>query len=402
MENGENTSIPVEPRIAVVIPTFNNASTLAGVIDGVKRFVPDIIVVNDGSTDTTEDILSGRHDITVITFPENRGKGRALQAGFEKAAESAFTHVITIDSDGQHFPDDIPRFIEKINAEPETLWIGNRILPYSKGVEPPGRSTFGRRFGNFWYKFIANIKLNDTQCGFRAYPLSAALAINSGRERFDYEQELLIRLAWNGTPVKEIPIRLYYQPREQKVTHFRTIKDFLRISRVNCKYATIRVLNPFVVLDVPGDTWKRKIVNLAKHEIKANTTPGKAALSVAVGVFMALSPFHGFQVIIAMGLSFIFHLNRPLTFLGVSVSSAPMLPFILLVEFAIGKFVVPPGFIQLAHEGSTLHTFLNGAAIFIVGSFIFATAMSILTYFLTQPMFKKLKSSRFFKKNRVG
>lgn len=387
----------VKTKTAIIIPTYNNEKTVKTIIDEVKTYSCHIIVINDGSTDSTTKILKNISDITQISFPENRGKGIALQAGFEKAHELGYKNAITIDSDGQHLTDEIPIFLAKIEEEPETLWIGNRILPYDRGVEPPKKSSFGRSFGNFWYKFIANIKLSDTQCGFRAYPITPTLAINSKRKRYEYEQELLIRSAWNGTPIKEVAIKIYYQPTNEKVTHFRPFKDFIRISRVNSRYATIRIVNPFVVLDVPGNNWKEKIRYLAKKELKANTTSKKAATSVAFGVFWGLSPFHGVQVILTMGLSYLFHLNRPLAFLGVSISSAPMLPFIIFTEVAIGKLIIPPGLIQLAPKGTKLFSFLNGALVFGAGAMTLAIAMSILTYFVSIPMFKKLKASRLFK-----
>ncbi len=387
----------MKTRITAIIPTYNNAATLAEVIERVARFLPDIIVVNDGSTDTTADILANRNDCTVIFFSENRGKGCALLAGFEKAEESGFTHAITIDSDGQHLPEDIPLLIKSIDINPETLWVGNRILPYTEGEKPPVRSIFGRKFGNFWYKFNTGIVLHDTQCGFRAYPLKEIRALPCQGKRYEYEQEALVKAAWNGIPVKEVPIRLYYLPADKVVSHFRPVRDFIRISKVNSKAAITRILLPVTALEVPGATWREKIIALAKHELRANTSPKKAASSVSLGVFMGIFPIHGFQVATLMGLTFLLRLNRPLAILGVCVSSPPFMPFLIVVAVATGRLVLPPDLIMLQGQ-KTAQILAQGALEFVVGSTILSIVAGIAAYFITFPMFQQLTKKRLFKK----
>ncbi|HRZ78482.1 MAG TPA: glycosyltransferase family 2 protein, partial [bacterium] len=113
-----------ELNCCVIIPTYNNAGTLASVINGVLRYTDRIIAVNDGSNDLTADILRRFRNITVVTHEVNRGKGIALQTGFKKAVEKGYRYAVTIDSDGQHNPDDLPGFIEKIEAEPDSMIVG--------------------------------------------------------------------------------------------------------------------------------------------------------------------------------------------------------------------------------------------------------------------------------------
>jgi glycosyltransferase involved in cell wall biosynthesis len=118
-----------EKKICVLIPTYNNEKTLKRVIDGVLDYTESIIVVNDGSTDSTPQILTQYPQITVITLPENQGKGNGLKTGFRKAKELGYDYAITIDSDGQHYPDDIPVFVEALLQEKEdVLLIGNRNM----------------------------------------------------------------------------------------------------------------------------------------------------------------------------------------------------------------------------------------------------------------------------------
>ena len=119
-------------QCVVLIPTYNNAGTIAKVIADVKAYAPDIIVVNDGSTDHTAEILKSIDDIRVVEYCNNKGKGYALKLGLRKAKELGFRYAITIDSDGQHYADDIPMFIERIEQVPDSLLIGARNLTADK------------------------------------------------------------------------------------------------------------------------------------------------------------------------------------------------------------------------------------------------------------------------------
>ncbi|HQI04615.1 MAG TPA: glycosyltransferase family 2 protein, partial [bacterium] len=157
-----------ELKCCVIIPTYNNSGTLSSIISGVLKFTDSVIVVNDGSTDGTSDILKQFQDITVVTHEVNKGKGIALRTGFKKAVELDLDYAVTIDSDGQHNPEDLPNFIEKIEKEPGSLIVGARNMEQST---VPGKSSFGHKFSNFWYKVETGKDLPDTQSGYRLYPV---------------------------------------------------------------------------------------------------------------------------------------------------------------------------------------------------------------------------------------
>jgi uncharacterized protein (DUF2062 family) len=384
---------PVSPaatsiRIVAIIPTYNNAASIARVIADVRQYVPDIIAVNDGSTDATAQILGTIGRITLVAFDRNQGKGRALQAGFAQALALGFTHAITIDADGQHLTADIPLFIEKGHAERETLWIGSRSIPVDATLPPP-RSRFGRRFGNFWYRFITGTILDDTQCGFRLYPLTMITSLTLKGARYEYEQEALIKAAWSGTPVRQIPIHLYYQEAGERVSHFRTVRDFLRISAVNSRAAFIRCIFPLSTMVVPGATVREKIAHLVKQELRAHATPKKAAFSLALGVFIGIFPIHGFQVLCLLGLTLLLRLNRPLAMLGVCISSPPLLPLIIIAAVEIGRMVLPANLVMLSGH-ATGTAVLQGATEFVVGSAILSIIAGVVTFLAAYPIFRSI------------
>src|SRR5690606_34037914 len=216
-------------KTVVIVPTYNNERTLKRVLDGVLEYTHSIIVVNDGSTDSTSEILINYPQIIQIHLPENKGKGNALAIAFGVAREKGFKNAITIDSDGQHYPDDIPTFIEALKtAEEPVLLIGNRNMNQD-GI--PKKSSFGNRFSNFWFWFETGIKLEDTQSGYRLYPLDA-IPKKFYTKKFEFEIEIIVRTAWNGVAVKNIPVQVLYDPSE-RVSHFRPFKDFTRISILN-------------------------------------------------------------------------------------------------------------------------------------------------------------------------
>lgn len=217
------------PRVCVVIPTYNNAGTIGDVIRGVRRHVDDVIVVDDGSTDGTAAILR-RSGVRTVTHPSNRGKGAALRAGLTLAGEEGFDYAVTIDGDGQHNPDDLPRFVRAIESNPGALIMGTRNL---KATGMDGKSSFANRFSNFWFAVQTGRRLPDTQCGYRAYPLAGLPELRLMTARYEAELTLPVFAAWHGIALVPLDIDVYYPPRESRVSHFRPFRDFARISALN-------------------------------------------------------------------------------------------------------------------------------------------------------------------------
>lgn len=218
-------------KVCVVMPTYNNRGTVGNVVERVLEFCNDVIVVNDGCTDDTAMVLALFEErITVVHYAENRGKGYAIKRGFQKAKAMGFDYAITIDSDGQHFPEDIPLFVEALEQHPRALIVGSRNLNQK---DMPSQNIFANKFSNFWFRVQTGINLPDTQTGYRLYPLRQMPSLDMLTSRYEAELELLVFSAWHGLDLVPIKINVYYPKGEGRVSHFRPFWDFFRISVLN-------------------------------------------------------------------------------------------------------------------------------------------------------------------------
>lgn len=225
-----------QQKACVLMPTYNNGGTLRDVVERVLTYCNDVIVVNDGCTDGSAEILASFGErITVVDYGRNRGKGYALKQGFKKAKQLGFDNAITIDSDGQHFPEDIPLFVEALEQHPGALIVGSRNL---KQENMPGKNSFANKFSNFWFKLQTWINLPDTQTGYRLYPLKKLPHIFSAR--YEAELSLLVFSAWRGTDLVPIKVNVLYP--EDRVTHFHPFWDFFRISVLNTILCLIAIV----------------------------------------------------------------------------------------------------------------------------------------------------------------
>ncbi len=208
----------------VIIPTYNNAGTLKDVLSRTLAQGLPIVVVDDGCTDGTKEILSGFKDVTVIAHPKNQGKGAALKTAFRWTLEKGYAYAVTIDSDGQHYPEDIPELL-KAKGE-RTIVVGSRT---TRGANAGG--SFANRFSNFWFTAYTGIRLTDTQTGFRLYPLRDLPSLRVVGNRYEAELSLLLFSAWKGLRLVPVQVRVNYP--KDRVTHFRPFQDFMRITLVN-------------------------------------------------------------------------------------------------------------------------------------------------------------------------
>ena len=216
-------------KTCVIIPVYNNAGTITDVVQRTLRYCKDVIVVDDGSTDGSSDSLS-KLGAVVVRYERNRGKGYALKIGFKEAKARGFERAITIDADGQHFPEDIPVFAAQAKEDPEAMLVGSRNLQMEN---MPGGNTFANKFSNFWFRLQTGVNLPDTQSGFRLYQLNRIGRLRFLTYRYEAELELLVFQCWKGVPMRPVGINVYYPPEGERVTHFRPFWDFFRISVLN-------------------------------------------------------------------------------------------------------------------------------------------------------------------------
>ncbi len=360
-------------KCCVLIPTYNNEKTLQKVIESVLAYTSNAIIINDGSTDSTSNILEIFPNLSQIHFQKNKGKGMALRAGFKKAFSDGFDYAITIDSDGQHYADDIPIFVNELKKNEKTLLIGSRNMAH-KSV--PKNSSFGNKFSNFWFWAETGIKLNDTQSGFRLYPLKVMDEIPFYTSKFEFEIESIVKASWRGVEVKNVPIKVLYN--DERVSHFRPYKDFVRIS----------VLNTWLILVAllyikPRDLFRKMRKKgfkkfFVENVLKSNDSPKKKSISIALGVFLGLTPFWGFQGILSLSLAAVFKLNKAIAFAFSNISIPPLIPFIIYGSLELGGLVFGTE-IKIDFDNIVENVkLLKQVKEFLVGSFILATLVSIL------------------------
>jgi glycosyltransferase involved in cell wall biosynthesis len=211
---------------AIIIPVYNHAERLQGVVEECLLLNLPVIVVDDGSTDSTPHILAQLQGITVLHHKKNRGKGAALLTGFAEAAKTC-DWAITLDADGQHCPEDCLQLLAAIPDKERPLILGARTGMEGKHV--PWTSRFGRGFSNFWVWVAGGPLVTDSQSGFRLYPLPEALSLQVQARRFQFEVEILVKARQRGIAVLETPVRVIYQGKE-RISHFRPWLDFWRNS----------------------------------------------------------------------------------------------------------------------------------------------------------------------------
>jgi glycosyltransferase involved in cell wall biosynthesis len=218
-----------EFRPCALVPTYDNPATVRSVVERIRAYLPEVVVVDDGSAEPGRKAVEalGRDGLAhVVHRAQNGGKGAAVKTGFAKADELGFTHALQIDADGQHALEDIPRFLEAARHNLDALILG---APVFDETAPKGR-LFARKITQFWTNLETGGKvIEDPMCGFRVYPVKSALeASRPTGDRMDFDPEVVVRLAWLGLRVVNLPTKVRYEA--GGVSHFRMFHDNVKIS----------------------------------------------------------------------------------------------------------------------------------------------------------------------------
>ncbi len=381
-----------ELSCCVLIPTYNNSTTIEQVIKDVLEYSDDVCVVNDGSTDNTLALLSKFSQIKLHSYQKNVGKGWALRKGFAFARKHNYDYAITLDSDGQHFADDLPTMLDALEKNKNAIVIGSRNMNQSS---VPGKSSFGNKFSTFWFTMETGITVPDTQSGYRLYPVKALEGIGFFTYKYEFEIEVIVRGSWSGLDVIAVPAKVYYPPAEERISHFRPFKDFSRISVLN----TVLVFWTFAWIK-PRDFFRHIFKNdwralLEMHLIRSHETPSVKAWSMAVGVFFGITPFWGFQIWFVIFFAWLFKLNKALSILASNISIPPMIPLIVFASYQAGRIWLGGNAMSLSFSENMKAEMIGKNFLqYVVGSFTLATVVAFAVWVLTYLLVLGYKKSK--------
>ena len=246
-------------KVCVVVPAYNAAATIAQLLESLLPFDLPILVVDDGSADETSARAEAFADrgVSLIRHPENRGKGAALRSGLFMAIEQGFDAAVSMDSDLQHAPADLPGLLAVFEQEKLDLLIGSRLHDQT---DMPGARRFGNWISSRISGFYCQQRIFDSQCGFRIYRLAtcAPMLRELKRNRFDFESEVLLRGSYHLLRIGFAPITVIYPQDALHKSFYRPWLDTLRILAIGGKEIFRRTFTP------TGRRELRKLKNYVK------------------------------------------------------------------------------------------------------------------------------------------
>lgn len=221
------------PNVAIIIPAYNEEASIRTLVESILLFTDKIIVVDDGSTDSTVSQLTGLPIVT-LKNPRNQGKGASLIRGFHYIQSLNIHAAICMDADTQHNPADIPKFINAMLTYPNHIIIGSRTQKIENAPKYRRRANL---IADFFISWAAGYRIIDTQSGYRLYPLCFLRACLSQlrSQRFTLESELIIQASHRGYPSISIPIQSCY-PKDSRPSYYKPFTDTVKITlMVTCK-----------------------------------------------------------------------------------------------------------------------------------------------------------------------
>lgn len=387
-------------RPVVLAPTYNNAATLPAVLDAVRTHGFDVIVINDGSTDSTPSVLAQRPGTEVITHPHNLGKAAALRTGFLRAAELGYTHCLTIDTDGQHDPNDIPKLLAVCEAHPNALILGTRDASI-QGY--PVRNRLGRWASNVLIRMHSGLRVRDSQCGLRVYPIAVA-GLPARATRYGYETEILVRCGWAHVPVLETPIWCAYEIATGRVSHFRPVADSVRAVGMHARLLT-RSLLPWRI-DRIGAADDRSTTGTIVERLLRWFSPMRAwravrcdaverkrfAAALSLGVLIANLPLYGVQTALSVVLAKYLKLHPLAVVAGSHLSTPPVGPLLIAAAIATGHFLLHGQAVTLSEFDPSrvgyLELLRRVALEWTLGSIVCGVGLALVTFLTVQLMLR--------------
>lgn len=362
-------------KILVVIPHYNHHATLRAVAQAAAAQGADVAVFDDGSKENPQPLLEGL-PVSFIRFEQNRGKGFILKEAAAWAARRGYTHILTVDSDGQHNPAEIPSFLAAAAQYPEDLILG--VRQFDKTV--PFSSRFGRKFGGFWVRVQTGVRVEDIQSGFRCYPVEIINTLPVWSVRYAFEVEIVVRALWAGFSVREIPVSVSYP--ENRVSHFHKLKDNARLTVLNT-LLTLRSMLPFphrrYVKDENGAWAPKTYQQLWAENVRDFSQISRNAFSAAWGIFCGSIALPGIrQVFLFWGAGW-WNLNRMFTISFEKFCIGPIVPA-LCIEAGFfmrhGRFLTEFNLTTLGRQ------FLSRVWDWVLGSLVVAPLLAGLAFLI--------------------
>ncbi len=402
----------------VVAPSYNNAGTVCSVLDRVLALDLPLIVVNDGSTDPTAGLLAEwvrRHPgapVRVLTHPVNRGRAMALRTAFAEAGRLGYTHAATIDTDARLDPEQIPALLEAARREPDALVLGWRD---ERSGDYPSQRRMGRRFGNLGIRMECGLRVRDSQCGLRVYPLRLVNDVRCRAGRFGYESEIITRAVWAGFAIVEQQVHCHYPPDRQRVSHYGLWRDTLRMLGTHGRLMG-RALIPWphrkLVRRVPvaartRRSWRSWLEWLSPaalwRQIRHDTEDRmNIAAAVSIGAFIGCLPAMGYQTLLSLYAARRLHLHPVATVLGSYVSVPPIGQAIWVASLWLGHLLhagqimvlrdLDPSHLTWRTAGGMLVEWLIGGALIGVVLMPAAFLVTLGALGLVRPRFEAGKS----------
>ncbi|EKD27417.1 MAG: hypothetical protein ACD_79C00729G0002 [uncultured bacterium] len=395
----------INNAVWVCIPVYNNADTIFAVAERVLKFTSNVVVVNDGSNDCDLEKILTPLNIKILSHKKNMGKGKAIMSGARFVEKQGGIYMVTMDADGQHNPEDMPKLVNLIDGNENAVVIGSRDF---SGKNIPSSSRFGRKFSDFWVHLETGIHVNDTQSGFRVYPVKLLNSLKASSTHYDFEIEILVKLIWKRVKVSNVLISVFYPEKEKRVSHFKPFLDNLRISLTHMKLVCRRLLPIFEknsFKDMINEDLK--VLNYWKHPVKLlkmllseNLTPLGISTSAAMGIFIGTLPILGLHIVSIIYICSRLHINKMVA-LSIQNFCAP--PFIPALAILIGYYLRTGELMNSLSLEMIFDT--NRIYEWIVGSIILAPIAAIITfilvYMISVTMQKLMKKNIVFNQKKI-
>lgn len=235
------TSLFSRTNVAALIPAYCEEAHIADVVRRTKNQLDHVLVLDDGSPDGTAEAAK-KAGAEIIRHSQNSGKGAAIKTGMRDLTERGFEYILLLDGDGQHLPEEIPRFIEEANRSQSRCIIGSRM---STTETMPFVRKWTNRYMSWRISRVCDQKIPDSQCGFRLIHRDLVPFLYCESEAFDYETEVLFVASQNGFQISAVPVSTIYGEEKSKIHPMRdTLRFFKLMKRYKKRRATSSPVSP--------------------------------------------------------------------------------------------------------------------------------------------------------------